>query len=243
MGKPGVKSALRPVHLVTNPAMLDSSTSLSTHVFHYDVDDNRLITVEARVGLTICARHLSKGSKCTVTACDGLHCCRFFLEGRCSFGAKCNLGHELQDSHNHALLVRHHLDGLAPVQLWSLLKPRIQSSSRAAKAWNDLTSNVVQPKALRVCHYHNNPKGCTRGASCAALHMCLRFVNTSNCPFGPACKGGHDVLASQPKSILLMFSLNIHNKPADLLLDIRARIAASFSSTRPTDNSDDGRCY
>ncbi|XP_072241538.1 protein mono-ADP-ribosyltransferase PARP12 isoform X1 [Leuresthes tenuis] len=129
--------------------------------------------VVAKTRLRICQK---KAGECM--RCDGLHLCRYYVCGSCTFGQKCKNPHSLANPYNAELLRRHGLCDLTEKQLFQLLLQ------------ND-------PYLLpEVCPHYNKGDGpfgsCKFATSCTKLHICLHFLQ-GDCKFGTTCKRSHTV--------------------------------------------------
>ncbi|XP_071360893.1 protein mono-ADP-ribosyltransferase PARP12 isoform X2 [Trachinotus anak] len=112
--------------------------------------------VVAKTSLRICQK---KPGECP--RCDGLHLCRYFVCGDCTFGQKCKNPHSLASPYNVELLKKYGLQDLTEKQLFQLLLQ------------ND-------PYLLpEICPHYNKGNGahgsCRFGISCTKLHVCLHY--------------------------------------------------------------------
>uniref|UniRef100_A0A3Q2T7D2 Poly (ADP-ribose) polymerase family, member 12a n=1 Tax=Fundulus heteroclitus TaxID=8078 RepID=A0A3Q2T7D2_FUNHE len=127
--------------------------------------------VVAKTSLRLCQR---KAGECT--RCDGLHLCRYFVCGGCTFGATCKNPHSLDSPHNAELLRRYGLQQLTEKQLSQLL---LQNDP------------FLLPE---VCPHYNKGDGpfgsCGFTTSCRKLHVCQHFLQ-DDCMFGSRCKRRH----------------------------------------------------
>ncbi|KAM9753601.1 protein mono-ADP-ribosyltransferase PARP12 [Menidia menidia] len=149
--------------------------------------------VVAKTRLRLCQK---KPGQCQ--HCDGLHLCRYFVCGGCTFGHKCKNQHSLDCAHNAELLKRHDLLGLTEKQLFQLLLQ------------ND-------PYLLpEVCLHYNKGDGpfgsCRYASSCTKLHVCQHFLQ-GDCRFGSSCKRSH-TFDTQGSKLFRGFSQeNLQNLP------------------------------
>ncbi|MEQ2286785.1 hypothetical protein AMECASPLE_005905 [Ameca splendens] len=129
--------------------------------------------IVAKTSLRLCQR---KAGGCT--QCDGLHLCRYFVCGGCTFGPKCKNPHSLASPHNAELLKRYGLQDLTEKQLSQLL---LQNDP------------FLLPE---VCQHYNKGNGpfgsCTFTTSCTKLHVCQHFLK-GDCSFGSRCKRTHAI--------------------------------------------------
>uniref|UniRef100_A0A3B5LM53 Uncharacterized protein n=1 Tax=Xiphophorus couchianus TaxID=32473 RepID=A0A3B5LM53_9TELE len=129
--------------------------------------------VVAKTSLRLCQR---KAGECG--HCDGLHLCRYFVCGGCTFGPKCKNPHSLASPHNADLLQRFGLQDLTEKQLFQLL---LQNDP------------FLLPE---VCPHYNKGDGpfgsCRYTTSCTKLHVCLHFLQ-GDCRYGSRCKRTHTV--------------------------------------------------
>ncbi|XP_035521379.1 protein mono-ADP-ribosyltransferase PARP12 [Morone saxatilis] len=144
--------------------------------------------IVAKTSLRLCQR---KPGECP--QCDGLHLCKYFVCGDCSFGPRCNKNHSLVDPYNAQLLVRYGLHDLTEKQLFQLLLQ------------ND-------PYLLpEICPHYNKGNGlhgsCRFTTSCIKLHVCLHYLQ-GDCRFGSSCKRSHNIDATdaQGKKLFRGFS-------------------------------------
>ncbi|XP_038563127.1 protein mono-ADP-ribosyltransferase PARP12 [Micropterus salmoides] len=147
--------------------------------------------VVVKTNLRICQE---KPGECT--QCDGLHLCRYFVCGDCTFGHKCKNPHSLTSPYNAALLRRYGLHDLTERQLFQLLLQ------------ND-------PYLLpEICpHYNkgNGPYGCCKfTTSCTKLHVCQHYLQ-GDCKFGSSCKRAHKIDAHGTKIFNGFSQENIKN--------------------------------
>ncbi|XP_059190758.1 protein mono-ADP-ribosyltransferase PARP12 [Centropristis striata] len=141
--------------------------------------------VVAKTSLRLCQK---KPGECQ--ECDGLHLCRYYVCGDCTFGLKCKNPHSLAFPHNAELLKTYGLNDLTEKQLFQLLLQ------------ND-------PYLLpEICPHYNKGNGvhgsCRFTTTCTKLHICQHFVQ-GDCKFGSTCKRTHN-LDVQGKKILRGFS-------------------------------------
>uniref|UniRef100_A0A3B5LV20 C3H1-type domain-containing protein n=1 Tax=Xiphophorus couchianus TaxID=32473 RepID=A0A3B5LV20_9TELE len=132
--------------------------------------------VVAKTSLRLCQR---KAGECG--HCDGLHLCRYFVCGGCTFGCglnSCKNPHSLASPHNADLLQRFGLQDLTEKQLFQLL---LQNDP------------FLLPE---VCPHYNKGDGpfgsCRYTTSCTKLHVCLHFLQ-GDCRYGSRCKRTHTV--------------------------------------------------
>ncbi|XP_068459100.1 protein mono-ADP-ribosyltransferase PARP12 [Clinocottus analis] len=133
----------------------------------------------AKTSLRICQK---KPGECA--QCDGLHLCRYYVCGDCTFGGKCKNPHSLVDPYNAEILKRYGLHDLTEKQLFQLLLQ------------ND-------PYLLpEICPHYNKGNGlhgsCKFTTSCNKLHVCQHFLH-GDCKFGPSCKRSHNVDVQETK--------------------------------------------
>lgn len=129
--------------------------------------------IVAKTSLRLCQK---KPEECY--QCAGLHLCRYFVCGDCTFGHKCRNSHNLTTGHNAELLKRYDLHDLTEKQLFQLLLQ------------ND-------PYLLpEICPHYNKGDGvhgsCRFATSCTKLHICQHFIQ-GDCKFGPKCKRTHNI--------------------------------------------------
>uniref|UniRef100_A0A1A7WS82 Poly (ADP-ribose) polymerase family, member 12a n=2 Tax=Iconisemion striatum TaxID=60296 RepID=A0A1A7WS82_9TELE len=147
--------------------------------------------VVAKTALRICQKKAIDCAKC-----DGLHLCRYFVFGGCTFGQRCKNPHSLDFPHNTEVLKRFGLQDLTEKQLFQLLLQ------------ND-------PYLLpEVCSHYNKGSGqfgsCQFTTSCTKLHMCQHFL-LGDCNFGPACKRNHHFTENEMKLFRGLSEENIQN--------------------------------
>uniref|UniRef100_A0A672FEZ4 Poly (ADP-ribose) polymerase family, member 12a n=1 Tax=Salarias fasciatus TaxID=181472 RepID=A0A672FEZ4_SALFA len=160
--------------------------------------------------------------------CDGLHLCRYYVCGECTFGLRCKNPHSLTTPNNVEVLRRHDLQDLTEKQLFQLLLQ------------ND-------PYLLpEICSHYNKGSGlqgsCRFAASCSKLHMCQHYYQ-GDCRFGDGCKRAHRLDAQAMKLFQGYSQENINNlhkiyrntliisgdlkRPAAALFSVRAAIPAN----------------
>ncbi|XP_042351718.1 protein mono-ADP-ribosyltransferase PARP12 [Plectropomus leopardus] len=147
--------------------------------------------VVAKTGLRICQK---KPGECL--QCDGLHLCRFYVCGNCTFGHKCKNPHSLTSPYNAEHLKRYGLHDLTEKQLFQLLLQ------------ND-------PYLLpEICPHYNKGTGvhgsCKFTTSCHKLHVCQHYLQ-GDCKFGFSCKRTHNVDAQGTKILQGFSQDNIRN--------------------------------
>ncbi|XP_056272882.1 protein mono-ADP-ribosyltransferase PARP12-like isoform X1 [Pseudoliparis swirei] len=145
----------------------------------------------AKTSLRVCQK---KPGECA--QCDGLHLCRHYVCGVCTFGSKCKKTHSLSHPHNAGILKQHGLHDLTEKQLFQLLLQ------------ND-------PSLLpEVCQHYNKGNGqhgsCKFPDSCTKLHVCHHHFH-GDCKFGPSCKRSHSVDAQEEKVLRGISQENIKN--------------------------------
>ncbi|KAM9375571.1 protein mono-ADP-ribosyltransferase PARP12-like isoform 2-T2 [Pholidichthys leucotaenia] len=147
--------------------------------------------IVAKCSLRLCQK---KGGECT--CCDGLHLCRYYVCGDCSFGPRCNNPHSLTIPHNAELLKRHNLHDLTEKQLFQLL---LQNDP------------FLLPEICQHYNKGNGPHGsCRFTTSCTKLHVCQHYFQ-GDCKFGSKCKRTHTI-AAQGMNLFKGFSgENIEN--------------------------------
>ncbi|XP_040894132.1 protein mono-ADP-ribosyltransferase PARP12 [Toxotes jaculatrix] len=147
--------------------------------------------VVAKTSLRICQK---KPGECS--QCDGLHLCRYFVCGDCTFGLRCKSPHSLASPHNAELLKRYDLHGLTEKQLFQLL---LQNDP------------FLLPE---ICPHYNKGNGlhgsCKFSTSCTKLHVCQHYFQ-GDCKFGPNCKRTHDIDAQGMKIFRGFSQENIKN--------------------------------
>ncbi|XP_047451662.1 protein mono-ADP-ribosyltransferase PARP12-like isoform X2 [Mugil cephalus] len=147
--------------------------------------------VVAKTNLRLCQK---KSGECL--QCDGLHLCRYFVCGDCSFGPKCKNPHSLASPCNAELLRRHDHHGLTEKQLFQLL---LQNDP------------FLLPE---ICPHYNKGNGvhgsCKFATSCTKLHVCQHYFQ-GDCKFGSSCKRSHNVDAHGTKLFRGFSQENIEN--------------------------------
>ncbi|XP_026166882.1 protein mono-ADP-ribosyltransferase PARP12 isoform X2 [Mastacembelus armatus] len=136
--------------------------------------------IVAKTSLRICQKKANECQKC-----DGLHLCRYFVCGHCTFGHKCKNPHSLAFPHNAQLLKRYGLHDLTEKQLFQLLLQ------------ND-------PYLLpEICPHYNKGNGlhgsCKFTTTCTKLHVCQHHFQ-GDCKFGSSCKRTHKIDAQGMKN-------------------------------------------
>ncbi|KAF7224857.1 poly(ADP-ribose) polymerase family member 12 [Nothobranchius furzeri] len=147
--------------------------------------------VVAKTALRICQKKYVQCAKC-----DGLHLCKYFVCGGCTFGPKCKNPHSLDSPHNTTVLERFGLQELTEKQLFQLLLQ------------ND-------PYLLpEVCSHYNKGNGpfgsCQFTTSCTKLHMCQHSLQ-GDCRFGSSCKRNHQFTENEMKLFRGYSEENIQN--------------------------------
>ncbi|XP_004570821.2 protein mono-ADP-ribosyltransferase PARP12 [Maylandia zebra] len=127
--------------------------------------------VVAKTNLRLCQK---KAGECP--QCDGLHLCKYFVCGECTFGGKCKNPHSVAFPYNAELLKKYNLHDFTEKQLFQLLLQ------------ND-------PYLLpEICSHYNKGNGqhgsCKFTTSCTKLHVCQHFFQ-GDCKFGSSCKRQH----------------------------------------------------
>uniref|UniRef100_UPI0037E878B3 protein mono-ADP-ribosyltransferase PARP12-like n=1 Tax=Semicossyphus pulcher TaxID=241346 RepID=UPI0037E878B3 len=129
--------------------------------------------IVAKTSLRLCQK---KPGECP--QCDGLHMCRFYVCGGCTYGPKCKSTHSLASPYNAQLLKRHGLEDLTEKQLFLLL---LQNDPYLL---------------LEICPHYNKGNGlhgsCRFASSCNKLHVCQHYFQ-DDCKFGSSCKRNHNV--------------------------------------------------
>ncbi|KAF3689067.1 Poly [ADP-ribose] polymerase 12 [Channa argus] len=127
--------------------------------------------IVAKTSLRICQK---KPGECP--QCDGLHLCKYFVCGGCTYEAKCRKPHSLDSQHNAELLRKHDLHELTEKQLFQLL---LQNDP------------FLLPE---ICSHYNKGNGvhgsCKYTTACTKLHICQHYAQ-GNCKFGSSCKRVH----------------------------------------------------
>uniref|UniRef100_A0A4W6F381 Poly (ADP-ribose) polymerase family, member 12a n=1 Tax=Lates calcarifer TaxID=8187 RepID=A0A4W6F381_LATCA len=147
--------------------------------------------VVAKTNLRICQK---KAGECQ--QCDGLHLCKFYVCGDCTFGQKCKNPHSLASPYNAMILKRYSLHDLTEKQLFQLLLQ------------ND-------PYLLpEICTHYNKGNGeygsCVFTTKCTKLHVCQHYFQ-GDCKFGPSCKRPHNIDAQGMKNFRGFSQENIRN--------------------------------
>nr|XP_046249220.1 protein mono-ADP-ribosyltransferase PARP12-like [Scatophagus argus] len=143
--------------------------------------------IVAKTSLRLCQK---KPRECP--QCDGLHLCKYFVCGDCTFGHKCKNPHSVASTHNAELLRRHGLQDLTEKQLFQLLLQ------------ND-------PYLLpEICPHYNKGDGCKFTTSCNKLHVCQHYLQ-GDCKFGSSCKRTHHFNAHGMKIFRGFSQENIEN--------------------------------
>uniref|UniRef100_A0A3Q3EWP9 Poly (ADP-ribose) polymerase family, member 12a n=1 Tax=Labrus bergylta TaxID=56723 RepID=A0A3Q3EWP9_9LABR len=147
--------------------------------------------IVAKTSLRLCQK---KPGECP--QCDGLHLCRYYVSGGCTYGQKCKNGHSLVLPQNAELLMRHGLQDLTEKQLFQLLLQ------------ND-------PYLLpEICPHYNKGNGlhgsCKYALSCNKLHICQHYFQ-GDCRFGSSCKRVHNIGECSTKILRGLSPENITN--------------------------------
>ncbi|TNN57538.1 Poly [ADP-ribose] polymerase 12 [Liparis tanakae] len=163
--------------------------------FRQEADGGRLLSPDsllvARTSLRVCQKTPEECAQC-----DGLHLCRCYVCGDCTFGSECEKPHSLSHPHNAGILKQHGLHDLTEKQLFQLLLQ------------ND-------PSLLpQVCQQYNKGNGqhgsCGFADSCTKLHVCRHHFH-DYCKFGPSCTRSHSVDAREKKVLRGVSLENIEN--------------------------------
>ncbi|KAM8752126.1 protein mono-ADP-ribosyltransferase PARP12 [Acanthopagrus schlegelii] len=129
--------------------------------------------VVAKTSLRLCQK---KAGECA--QCGGLHLCRYYVCGECTFGRKCKNPHDLASPHNAELLKTYGLHDLTEKQLFQLL---LQNDP------------FLLPE---ICPHYNKGDGehgsCRFKTDCNKLHVCQHHLQ-GDCKFGPSCKRSHNI--------------------------------------------------
>ncbi|CAB1437425.1 unnamed protein product [Pleuronectes platessa] len=145
----------------------------------------------ARTGLRLCQK---KPGECP--QCDGLHLCRYYVCGDCSFGLKCNKNHSLVTPYNAEVLKKFDLQGFTEKQLFQLL---LQNDP------------FLLPE---ICPHYNKGNGehgtCKFSTSCTKLHVCQHYIQ-GDCKFGSSCKRIHNIDAKGMKILSRLSQETINN--------------------------------
>lgn len=165
--------------------------------------------VVAKTSLRICQK---KTGECL--QCDGLHLCKYFVCGECTFGLKCKNPHSLTVPYNQGILKRYGLHDLTEKQLFQLLLQ------------ND-------PYLLpEICSHYNKGNGvhgsCKFTTACTKLHVCQHYLQ-GDCKFGSSCKRAHNVDAQGLKLLRGFSKENI----ANLFMTYRNKFAIMGQQERP----------
>ncbi|XP_034542085.1 protein mono-ADP-ribosyltransferase PARP12-like [Notolabrus celidotus] len=147
--------------------------------------------IVAKTGLRLCPKRPGECSQC-----DGLHLCRFYVSGGCTFGNKCKNTHDLASPHNAQLVKSHGCQNLTENQLFTLLLQ------------ND-------PSLLpEICPHYNKGNGlhgsCKFATTCKKLHICQHYFQ-DDCKFGSSCKRAHNVGECDMKTFRGLSQENITN--------------------------------
>ncbi|XP_022058048.2 protein mono-ADP-ribosyltransferase PARP12 isoform X2 [Acanthochromis polyacanthus] len=165
--------------------------------------------IVAKTSLRICQK---KTGECL--GCDGLHLCRYFVCGECTFGSKCKNPHRLADPYNQEILKRYSLHDLTEKQLFQLL---LQNDP------------FLLPE---VCGHYNKGNGlhgsCKFTTTCTKLHVCLHYLQ-GDCKFGSSCKRAHNIDAQGMKLLRGFSKENI----ANLFMTYRNKFIITGQQERP----------
>ncbi|KAM7002098.1 protein mono-ADP-ribosyltransferase PARP12 [Tautogolabrus adspersus] len=147
--------------------------------------------IVAKTSLRLCQK---KPGECP--QCDGLHLCRYYVCGGCTYGPKCKNSHSLVFQQNSELLMRHGLQDLTEKQLFQLLLQ------------ND-------PYLLpEICPHYNRGNGlhgsCKYALTCIKLHICQHYFQ-GDCRFGTSCKRVHNIGECKTKILKGLSPENITN--------------------------------
>lgn len=149
--------------------------------------------VVAKTNLRLCQK---RAGECP--QCDGLHLCKYFVCGECTFGGKCKNSHSLASPYNAELLKRYNLHDFTEKQLFQLL---LQNDP------------FLLPE---ICPHYNKGNGqhgsCKFTASCTKLHVC-QHVFQGDCKFGSSCKRNHGLDEHAMKLFRGFSRENIENLP------------------------------
>ncbi|XP_019962062.2 protein mono-ADP-ribosyltransferase PARP12 [Paralichthys olivaceus] len=142
----------------------------------------------AKTSLRLCQR---KPGDCP--QCDGLHLCKYYVCGDCTFGLN---PHSLASPYNADILKRFGLQDFTEKQLFQLLLQ------------ND-------PYLLpEICPHYNRGHGehgtCRFSTSCSKLHVCLHYIK-GDCTFGSSCKRIHNIDAKGNKILRGLSQETINN--------------------------------
>ncbi|XP_008290211.1 protein mono-ADP-ribosyltransferase PARP12 isoform X2 [Stegastes partitus] len=170
--------------------------------------------VVAKTNLRLCQKKTGECAQCL-----GLHLCRYYVCGDCSFGLRCKNPHSLAIPYNQELLKRYGLHDLTEKQLFQLLLQ------------ND-------PYLLpEVCPHYNKGNGlhgsCRFATSCTKLHVCQHYLQ-GDCKFGSSCKRTHNLDAQGMKLVQGLSKENIENlfkiyRNKFIIMGLQARPAAVVS--------------
>ncbi|XP_030281693.1 protein mono-ADP-ribosyltransferase PARP12 isoform X1 [Sparus aurata] len=168
--------------------------------------------VVAKTSLRLCQK---KAGECA--QCVGLHLCRYYVCGECTFGHKCKNPHSLASPHNAELLKRSGLHDLTEKQLFQLL---LQNDP------------FLLPE---VCPHYNKGDGehgsCRFKTDCHKLHVCQHYLQ-GVCKFGPSCKRTHNINVQGTKTFRGFSQENINNlheiyRNKFIIMELQERRAAA----------------
>ncbi len=168
--------------------------------------DGKVLEVSA-----FCPRaQLCSNKACKREDCQYVHVCRDYIAGFCRFGDRCQRDHSFQYDEDRKFLSKLKLDGLTKENL----------------------RKVTQLSLPQVCLDYNEGS-CTRGQSCAKIHICKDFIR-KKCKNAGVCDLDHEsaMTTDHTRTVLERYHME------HLTSDVVRRMILAYNDSKKGKNDD-----
>jgi poly [ADP-ribose] polymerase 7/11/12/13 len=167
--------------------------------------------------LQICLSYSEKAGCLVGNDCLKLHLCSNFIEGKCK-DTECKRSHDVLSEQSKSVLMKHGFNlYLGADSILAKLRLKLKD---AGKCDNVSGNRNASRRALQICYKYNSKDGCQYGSQCQRLHLCRRYALHGQCLVAQ-CGGCHDVMADQPRGLLVKYGFNTADGTDQILAKLR----------------------
>jgi poly [ADP-ribose] polymerase 7/11/12/13 len=172
--------------------------------------------------------------------CPRLHLCRHFLIDKCK-NTRCERSHDVLSEQPTTVLMKCGFNlSLGKDEMIEKLRSELVDVGKHEKQEGTSVSCSGKSKGrmLQICNKYNNESFCQSGDQCQRLHLCQHYA-LAQCRV-PNCGRSHDVMADQPRALLVKYGFNIVDSKDRILAKLREELRGNAGRNHPNTAKDNG---